>query len=56
VKTWKKIKYIPEKFPETAQSTLLVPLYSLVKGCFKQWKIAIDNGWPVLYSGFGSGA
>jgi hypothetical protein len=29
--------------------------YILVKLLFKQWKIAIDNGWPVLYSGFAGG-
>jgi hypothetical protein len=44
------------KFPETPQSDLHSSVYILAKGRFKQWKIAIDNGWPVLYSGFGGGA
>jgi hypothetical protein len=56
VRIWKKIKFIPEKSSETPQSNLHSPGYILAKGCFKQWKIAIDNGWPVLYSGFGGGA
>ena len=56
MRIWKKIKFIPEKFPEPHAQNLHFSVYILTKGHFKQWKIAIDNGWPVLYSGFGGGA
>jgi hypothetical protein len=44
------------KITEILQCSVSAAGYILAKPGFKQWKIAIDNGWPVLYSGFDGGA
>jgi hypothetical protein len=55
VKIWNETGFIPEKPPTLSTSSPQSARYILVRRAFKQKKIAIDNGWPVLYSGFAGG-
>jgi hypothetical protein len=55
MKSGTKSNLFQKNSPNYRPMLLYLQAYILLRRGFKQKKIAIDNGWPVLYSGFAGG-